>query len=272
MAKKKQKYYVVWRGRNIGIFNSWEDCQQQVNGIAGARYKSFDTLREAEFAFKNEAQARASAVAKREKTERYYVVWRGHEPGIYDDWNQARAQINGFTGAQYQTFGSKTLADKAWSEGPEAFKGRDFRKVSDITTADLERVGRPIPLSIAVDAACNGRTGQFEYRGVITETGTQVFHAGPFADGSNNVGEFLAIVHGLAYLKKIGSDMPIYSDSRNAIAWVKARKSRSWVKNANTQDLMQRAEKWLAANAYSNPLLKWETKYWGEVPADFGRK
>lgn len=272
MAKKKPKYYVVWRGRNIGIFHSWEECQKQVTGIAGARFKSFDTQKEAEFAFKNEAHVRANAAAAKEKSERFYVVWRGHEPGIYDDWNLAKDQISGFIGAQYQTFGSRALADKAWSEGPEAFKGKDFRKVTDISATDLERVGKPIPLSLAVDAACNGRTGEFEYRGVITETATEVFHAGPFPDGSNNVGEFLALVHGLAFLQKIKSDMPIYSDSRNALGWVKAGKSRSWVKSPKTQALMQRAEKWLAENKYPNKLLKWETKYWGEVPADFGRK
>jgi ribonuclease HI len=35
---------------------------------------------------------------------------------------------------------------------------------------------------------------------------------------------------------------------------------------------MERAEKWLLSNEFSNEILKWETKAWGEIPADFGRK
>lgn len=41
-----------------------------------------------------------------------------------------------------------------------------------------------------------------EYRGVDTKTRKQIFIQGPFEEGTNNIGEFLAIVHGLALLKK----------------------------------------------------------------------
>jgi ribonuclease HI len=37
-------------------------------------------------------------------------------------------------------------------------------------------------------------------------------------------------------------------------------------------EMVRRAEKWLKENTYKNPILKWETKAWGEIPADFGRK
>jgi ribonuclease HI len=273
MAKKKPKFYVVWRGKNIGIFNSWDDCQKQINGVAGARYMSFESLAQAEYALKNEKEIKAKRAASQpDKPGRFYVIWSGHRPGIFESWDEAKKQIDGFPRPKYQTFGSRAMAEKAWLDGPEAFAGKNFKKVTDISPRDLEKIGKPIALSLAVDAACNGRTGEFEYRGVLTETGTEVFRAGPFPDGSNNVGEFLAIVHGLAYLQKIGSDMPIYSDSRNAMAWVKMKKSKSWVKNQKTQDLMTRGENWLKSNTYRNHILKWETKYWGEIPADFGRK
>ena len=49
MAKK---FYVVWQGREKGIFTTWAECKKQVDHFPGARYKSFPTLDAAESAFK----------------------------------------------------------------------------------------------------------------------------------------------------------------------------------------------------------------------------
>lgn len=35
------KYYAVKNGRQIGIYNSWAECEAQVKGFKGALYKSF---------------------------------------------------------------------------------------------------------------------------------------------------------------------------------------------------------------------------------------
>ena len=129
--------------------------------------------------------------------------------------------------------------------------------------------------AIAVDAACSGNPGPMEYRGVYLRTGQQIFHFGPI-HGTNNIGEFLAIVHALALLKKQGLSMPIYSDSRNAIGWIKQKKCKTKLeRNARTEEVFQmidRAESWLKNNSYNTQVLKWNTSEWGEVPADFGRK
>jgi len=115
-----------------------------------------------------------------------------------------------------------------------------------------------------------------EYRGVDTQTQRQLFHQGPFDQATNNVGEFLALVHGLAFLKKEKSDRIIYSDSRTAIGWVKKKKCNTKLqkttKNEVIFELISRAELWLKNNSYSSFIVKWETKAWGEIPADFGRK
>ena len=128
---------------------------------------------------------------------------------------------------------------------------------------------------MAVDAACSGNPGKMEYRGVHLPSFQQVFHFGPLY-GTNNIGEFLAIVHALALLKQKGIDMPVYSDSRNAIAWVKQKKCKTKLpRNAKSEPIFQlidRAERWLHDNTYPTPVLKWETEQWGEIPADFGRK
>jgi len=127
-----------------------------------------------------------------------------------------------------------------------------------------------------VDAACSGNPGRMEYRGVDTKTKKQLFLQGPFKKGTNNIGEFLALVHGLGYLKLKKSELPIYSDSRIAISWVKKGQCRTNLQfskdNQQLLDFIKRAEVWLKENTYTTQILKWETKAWGEIPADFGRK
>ena len=80
--------------------------------------------------------------------------------------------------------------------------------------------------ALAVDAACSGNPGPMEYRGVHLPTGKQVFHFGPM-HGTNNIGEFLAIVHALALMKQKGLKIPVYSDSYNAILWVNKRQCKT---------------------------------------------
>ena len=137
---------------------------------------------------------------------KYYVVWKGITPGVYDNWGECKAQVDGQDGAKYKSFETKEEATKAF----------------------------------------------------------------------DNIGEFLALVHGLALLKQKGSSLPIYSDSRNAIGWVKKKKCKTLLErvpeNEPIFDLIERAEKWLKTNTYTTPILKWETSEWGEIPADFGRK
>ena len=127
----------------------------------------------------------------------------------------------------------------------------------------------------AVDAACSGNPGPMEYRGIDLATGKVMFHFGPM-HGTNNIGEFLAIVHALALMQRYNIRKAIYSDSVNAMLWVKKRQCKTKLERTpQTEqlfDIIIRAENWLNTHTYTTPILKWETKKWGEVPADFGRK
>lgn len=139
----------------------------------------------------------------------------------------------------------------------------------------------PLPQEVsvqawAVDAACSGNPGPMEYRCVDLATGAEVFHFGP-VHGTNNIGEFLAIVHALALMERDGiKGKIIYSDSRNAMLWVKKKQCKTKLaRTPRTEQLYQiiaRAENWLRTHQINTPILKWETQKWGEVPADFGRK
>lgn len=128
---------------------------------------------------------------------------------------------------------------------------------------------------LCVDAACSGNPGPMEYRGVHLPSGQEVFRFGPIA-GTNNIGEFLAIVHGLALMEQKGLSMPIYSDSVSGQAWVRRCKAKTTLaatpETRQTLDLVARAERWLREHTFRVPILKWDTEHWGEIPADFGRK
>ncbi|TNE68455.1 MAG: ribonuclease H [Bacteroidetes bacterium] len=207
--------------------------------------------------------------------QKFYVVWDGYEPGVYSSWNAAKQQIDGYPNAKYKSFASRDEAEKAFRGTYWAYAGKQTKSVSK-SLEELEQLGVYLD-SLAVDAACSGNPGDMEYRGVHTRTGQEIFRVGPLPDGTNNVGEFLALVHGLAWLKQQNSPRtPIYSDSRNAQLWIKAGKCRTKLAETGRNDkifeMIDRAEKWLATNKITNPILKWNTAEWGEIPADFGRK
>jgi ribonuclease HI len=215
------------------------------------------------------------------KKQKYYVVWSGATPGIYTSWEDCQAQVKGVEGSVYKSFKTKEEAEQAYASDPAYYITHEHAKTptSPHTKKDPEELPtypEDVELnSLAVDAACSGNPGMMEYRGVYVGNNQQIFHFGPVF-GTNNIGEFLAIVHGLALIKQKGWDLPIYSDSRNAMLWVKAKKCNTKLeRNARTEPLFQlieRAEKWLRENTYTTPIMKWQTNKWGEIPADFGRK
>ncbi|NGP45388.1 ribonuclease H [Bacillaceae bacterium SIJ1] len=209
--------------------------------------------------------------------QKYYTVWRGRSPGVYATWSECEKQVKGFQGARFKSFPSKDSAEKAFREGPPKDPFTTPKERAKAATSTTTATSSYIEDSISVDAACSGNPGVMEYQGVETKTGKQIFHVGPIEQGTNNIGEFLAIVHALALLhKKNDAQTVIYSDSKIAISWVKKKKCNTTLKETEvTRPLLQlirRAEKWLETHAYQNPILKWETKAWGEVKADFGRK
>ena len=211
--------------------------------------------------------------------QKFYVVWRGRKPGVYDSWDDCKQQVEGFGEAAYKAYATLEDAEEAFWRGKE-----EAQPAQAVAGQDDKKGGTPLPAAaprpydedaIAVDAACSGNPGPMEYRGVDLRSGRELFHLGPL-HGTNNIGEFLAIVHALALLKKQGVKRTVYSDSRNALLWVRQKQCKTKLeRNAQTEGLFQlidRAVIWLRNNKIEVPLLKWQTKEWGEVPADFGRK
>ncbi len=219
---------------------------------------------------------------------KYYVVWEGREPGIYDNYEDALEQVEGYPRPKWKSFMTSEEAAKAYREGwqPTSRKsesiglgqlltarygGADSSSKTDYSSfpeIDLD--------AWAVDASCSGNPGRMEYRGVEIATGKELFRVGPFEKATNNIGEFLAIVHALALMDQRGESHNIYSDSVSGMSWVRKRTVKTQLQmapeNKKVFELMARALHWLNTKSYNSKILKWQTDLWGEIPADFGRK
>jgi ribonuclease HI len=209
---------------------------------------------------------------------KYYAVWKGRRIGVYSSWEECERQVKGYVGAEFKAFDSR-------AEATSALRGRYQDYAGRASSHGKWRRARHKPQlpSIAVDAACSGSPGPLEYRGVLTDSGKEIFRAGPFAEGTNNVGEFLAIVDALRWLQRNQRDWVVYSDSENAMGWVRRGRARTKLKGTEANRklflLIAEAEADLAHNDLGREgpmsegkILKWNTADWGEIPADFGRK
>ncbi|MBR6775778.1 MAG: ribonuclease H family protein [Bacteroidales bacterium] len=198
---------------------------------------------------------------------KYYVVWSGRQVGVFSSWDSCKMQIEGFKGAQYKSFPDRASAEEAFKSGYQS---------SDNRQQPTGNCQQPIGQSIAVDAACSGNPGKMEFQGVFVETKTNLFKSPVYEHGTNNIGEFLAIVYCLAWQKKHNTNYPIYSDSVNAQKWVREGRCKTKIvedeKNKTLFDVIRWAERWLQTNSFRVPIYKWKTEIWGEIPADFGRK
>lgn len=215
---------------------------------------------------------------------KYYVVFRGHNPGVYDNWDEVKEQTNGFPDAAYKGYKTSEEATEAYRNfsGIED-KNELYRLIttamptSDNTDSKSLKDNPEIDLNAwAVDASCLGNPGKMEYRGVDLKTGKVIFQVGPFEDATNNIGEYLALIHAMALMAKKGEYHNIYSDSVTALSWWRNRKIKTKLqqtsKNTKVFELLARASVWANTHNFPAKVIKWQTERWGEIPADYGRK
>lgn len=223
--------------------------------------------------------------------KKYYAVFRGRVPGIYDNIEDVLEQVDGFEGASFKGFDAPDIAATAFRNGgftpgqPATALRREREELGGLLTkannsgtppADYFSIPEIDLHGWAVDASCLGNPGIMEYRGVELMSGNEIFRIGPFRDATNNIGEFLAIIHAWALMEKKGIQVPVYSDSMTGISWVKKKHIKTQLTetaaNRPVFDMMRRGLQWLNTHSFRTPLYKWHTKLWGEIPADFNRK
>lgn len=212
------------------------------------------------------------------KGPKYYVVWNGVETGVFDSWEDVKPLVTGYPEARYKGFPTREAAVEAYRGDPREHIGL-LKTIAahSAPTVNYEAFPEIRLDAIAVDAACSRNPGPVEYQGVVVGTGQRLFRVGPLEGGTNNIGEFLALVHVLALLDKQGRyDVPIYTDSRTGLSWVRNRRPRTSMtpnaSNGRIMEMLRRATHWLETHQVKNPIFKWDTERWGEIPADFGRK
>lgn len=217
--------------------------------------------------------------------KKFYVVWKGHRTGIFDNWDDALEAVKDFPGAVYKGFNSSAEAANAFRKHSHTSDSNDLAGILiGASSARLPKAGQPDYMTIpeidpdgwAVDASCMGNPGIMEYQGVELMTGRVIFRVGPFKDATNNIGEFLAIVHALALMEREGKWHTIYSDSVTAMSWIRNRQVKTKLKptdaNRKVFELLGRGLLWIRTHSWPCRILKWQTELWGETPADFGRK
>lgn len=123
---------------------------------------------------------------------------------------------------------------------------------------------------ISVDGGCSGNPGNAYYRAVDIETGEELFNVN-IGIATNNIAEFLGACHALYYRNNKNLDLPIYSDSKTAITWIKNKKANTSYSESSINDKLRKAENFLKG-LKDVKILKWETSLYGEIPADFGLK
>jgi ribonuclease HI len=205
---------------------------------------------------------------------KFYVVFRGRKAGVYATWEECRSQIEGVPGHSCKAYKSRCDAEDALRAG----SARAFEATRKERAAQVWRSKIP-GACIAVDAACAGVPGPTEYRGVLLPECSEIFHSQLYARGTNNVGEFLAIVEGMRWLaERSFTSLPLYSDSQVGLGWVRAGKCNTHMASASPDLKMaiEAADSWLRASPEAPKLVpmlrKWPTSEFGEIPADFGRK
>lgn len=186
--------------------------------------------------------------------KKYYVVWQGRQTGVFESWDECKKHIHGFKGASFKSF---TDRDEAY---------RQFHSLKEPTIPEKY---------LAVDVGCRGKIPNLfvEYRLVLVDE--IVYQSPVYPNGTNNIGEFLAIVHGIGWLEKQGLKIPLFTDSRTAMSWVKKGYANTTLKRSSENlalfDLLERAKQFLS-KPHDIEILKWQTHLWGEIPADYGRK
>ena len=134
------------------------------------------------------------------KKPKYYVVRQGHNPGVYDNWNDCAEQVKGFSNARYKAFDTAEAAQQAFREAPEQHITSRATSEEKASKAALQKANtslsalsthspkeRPILMpspdvmekvgfsTVVVDAACAKNPGPMEYRGIYLGTGEEIF-------------------------------------------------------------------------------------------------
>ncbi len=202
MARKNQAY-IVWNGRNPGVYDTWGECQAQVDGFPGASFKGFATRAEAESVFYGKPDNPMSKACAGSKAK---SAPKNGKPGTGSAARRTRTADN-------------PLALKVRGRCPH----REFLKRGEVV--------------IYTDGGSRGNPGPGGYGVVMLFGDRRKELSAGYRRTTNNRMELMGWIAGLEALKR-PSQVVIFSDSRYvgdgyAKGWAKKWKVKDWKKSDN---------------------------------------
>lgn len=177
--------------------------------------------------------------------QKYYVVWKGRETGVFHDWSTCKKHIDHFPGARYKLFKTKAEADAAFkgsaggSTGPTSSQAGVKKKPGVKTYTAVEIKGLEIATKIYTDGGCEPNPGQAG-SGIAVyrdEQISELWYGLYNPNGTNNTAELNALFQAMIMAKdelKKDRSVAIFCDSKYSIQcvtqWAAAWEKKGWKK------------------------------------------
>lgn len=209
---------------------------------------------------------------------KFYVVWKGRDTGIFTSWSEVNELIKGFSGAEYKSYADQETAELEFSLGsPKGRSNDENHTTTKLKEEPSDDHKAPDHECLTVDGSYLGGKKIMQYRCVWNQSKEEVFSTKPIEGGNQNIAEFLALVGAMKYRVSTKQyDLHIYSDSQTALSWVRNCKIKSSYDLSQLDEVVQEriygALKFIAKSGVRKNLYKWDSALWGDIPADYGRK
>lgn len=174
--------------------------------------------------------------------QKWYVVWHGHEPGIYTTWAECQRQTKGVSGAKFKSFPSQAEAQAAYANGgrsssPGHASAPKAKRTSNGSTPKAGVTLPPVAVEIFCDGACEPNPGPAGSGLAVYRQGRlDALYYGRYTEqGTNNTAELHALHEALKLAQEAiaaGESVRIRADSKYAIqcisTWAAGWKKRGW--------------------------------------------
>ncbi|WJM54471.1 ribonuclease H family protein [Pseudomonas asiatica] len=191
-------------------------------------------------------------------SRKWYVVWAGRCPGIYQNWASCQSQTDGFPGARFKSFTSQAEAEAAFgansaasTSARQATTRATTTPIKSVLTTQSKLQIRKVEadVKIFVDGACNPNPGEAGSGAAVYEHGvlTSLWYGRYQPQGTNNTAELAALHYGLVLAgeaTKKGHSAAVFADSSYAIncitQWAAGWEKKGWTrKHGDIQNLEQ---------------------------------
>ena len=191
--------------------------------------------------------------------KKYYVVWKGSKPGIYDSWPAAKEQTEGRADAQFMGFPSKAEAQAAYqSTYTKALMRRSVNKTPSAHSSHATKINTPMgnhlssnphgyngtaDINIYCDGACSPNpgksgTGIAIYESINDKTQlTSLWYGLYQANGTNNTAELNGLLKSFEIAQQYiaqNKKVQVLSDSKYSIdcitKWAKGWQAKGWTR------------------------------------------